>query len=106
VKVYHNDAKVKPFLADLPDTGFDVLNFTHNLDIAEVRDKTGGRLCLMGNVNPLEIGVRGGPEQVREASLDVLRKTDGKGMILSLGGGVSPGMPEANIRAMIEAVRA
>ena len=103
VKVYHNDANVRPFLADLPDTGFDVLNFSHNLDIVAAREKTGGRMCLMGNVSPLEIGVRGSPEQVRAASLDVLRKMEGKGMILSLGGGVSPGMPGDNIRAMIEA---
>jgi uroporphyrinogen decarboxylase len=103
VKVYHNDAKVKPFMADLPDTGFDVLNFTHNLDIADVRAATGGRMCLMGNVNPLDIGVRGTTAQVKEAALDVLRKMNGEGMILSLGGGVSPGMPSENIRAMIEA---
>ena len=106
VKVYHNDAKTKPFLADLPDTGFDVLNFTHNLDIADVRAATGGKLCLMGNVNPLEIGVRGTPGQVRDAALEVLRKTNGEGVILSMGGGVSPGMPGANIRAMIGAVAA
>ena len=103
VKVYHNDAKIKPFLADLPDTGFDVLNFTHNLDIADVAAATGGRMCLMGNVNPLEIGVRGTPAQVKEAALAVLRKMDGRGMILSLGGGMSPGMPCENVRALIDA---
>ncbi len=105
VKVYHNDANVKPFLADLSETGFDVLNFTHNLDIIEAREKSAGRMCLMGNVSPLEIGVRGSTEQVRAASSEVLRKMHGKGMILSLGGGVSPGMPGDNIRAMIAAVR-
>lgn len=104
VKVYHNDANVKPFLADLPDTGFDVLNFTHNIDIADARERTGGRMCLMGNVSPLEIGVRGPAEQVREESLRVLRRMEGKG-ILSVGGGVSPGMPGENVRAMAGAVR-
>jgi uroporphyrinogen-III decarboxylase len=105
VKVYHNDAKIKPFMADLPDTGFDVLNFTHNLDIADVRAATGGRMCLMGNVNPLEIGIRGSPDEMKEAATAVLRKMNGEGMILSLGGGVSPGMPAENVRAMIAAVR-
>jgi uroporphyrinogen-III decarboxylase len=105
IKVYHNDAKIKPFLSELPDTGFDVLNFTHNLDIGDVDAATGGRLCLMGNVNPLEIGVRGTPEQVEQAARAVLERMSGKPFILSLGGGVSPGMPEENIRAMIRAVR-
>jgi uroporphyrinogen-III decarboxylase len=105
VKVYHNDAKIKPFLADLPGLGFDVLNFTHNLDIGDVRDATGGRLCLMGNVAPLDIGVRGTPEQVKEAALAALRRMNGEGMILSMGGGVSPGMPRENIQAMVDAAR-
>jgi uroporphyrinogen decarboxylase len=104
VKVYHNDANVRPFLADLPDTGFDVLNFTHNLDIAKVREQTGGRICLMGNVSPLEIGIRGTAEQVRAESLKVLGRMNGSGMILSLGGGVSPDMPRENISAMASAL--
>jgi uroporphyrinogen-III decarboxylase len=62
-------------------------------------------MCLMGNVAPLELGVRGTPAQVREAALEVLRKMTGRKLILSLGGGVSPGMPKANIEALVAAVR-
>src|SRR5208283_173935 len=105
VKVYHNDARIDPFLENLAEVGFDVLNWTHKLDINEVRKRTGGKICLMGNVSPLEIGVRGTPEEVKTATLDLLRKAGREGVILSVGGGVSPGMPGANIRAMIEAVR-
>ncbi len=105
VKVYHNDANVRPFLADLPGTGFDVLNWTHNIDVTEVREKTGGRFCLMGNVAPLDIAARGTPEQVRAAALEVLRKTEGKDIVLSVGGGVSSGTSKANILALLEAVR-
>jgi uroporphyrinogen decarboxylase len=106
VKVYHNDANVRPFLAELPDTGFDVLNWSHKIDVAQAWEKTGGRLCLMGNVPPLEIGVRGTPQMVREAAGKILAKHSGTGLILSLGGGVSPGMPKQNILALVEAVRA
>ena len=59
----------------------------------------------MGNVPPLEIAVRGTPEQVKTATLEQLRQGGREGVILSVGGGVSPGMPGANIHAMIEAVR-
>jgi len=104
VKVYHNDANVRPFLADLPDTGFDVLNFSHKFDVLEVREKTGGRMCLMGNVDPLGLGTRGTPEEVKAAALDVLNKAAGQKLILSMGGGVSPGMPVQNIEAMAQAV--
>ena len=61
-------------------------------------------MCLMGNVNPLEIAVRGTPDEVREATLEVLEGGGTEGMILSVGGGTSPGMPRENILAMLEAL--
>lgn len=106
VKVYHNDASVDPFLERLPETGFDVLNWGKNLEAGEAQRRVQGRMRLMGNVNPLEIGVRGAPEEVYQATLQVLEQTGGQGLILSLGGGVSPGMPGANIQAMVRAVEA
>lgn len=105
IKVYHNDANVRPFLADLAGVGLDVLNWSHSVDAAEVRQKTDGKLCLMGNVAPLDVAARGTAAQVRTAALDVLRKVNGEAIILSVGGGVSPGMPAANILALVEAAR-
>lgn len=100
VKIYHNDASIEACLEHLPDAGFNVLNWGKQTDIADVKARIGNRMCLMGNVNPLEIGVRGTPEQVRAATLDVLEKSRGEAIVLSLGGGTSPGMPRANILAM------
>jgi uroporphyrinogen decarboxylase len=105
VKVYHNDANVRPFLGELAETGFDVLNWSHKVDVAEAAARTDGRLCLMGNIAPLEIGVRGTPEMVEERARDILAKTRGKNIILSVGGGVSPGMPRENILALCAAGR-
>ena len=104
VKIYHNDADINACLEHLPDCGFNVLNWGKQTDIAEVKDRVGGRICLMGNVNPLEVGVRGTPEEVRAATLDVLEKSGGEGIILSVGGGTSPGMPRRNIEAMLKAL--
>jgi uroporphyrinogen decarboxylase len=61
-------------------------------------------MCLMGNVNPLEIGVRGTPDEVKDETLEVLEASGGEGVILSVGGGTSPGMPRENILAMLEAL--
>ena len=105
MKVYHNDARLDPFLEDLAEVGFDVVNWSHNLDVTEVRRRIGGKMCLMGNVNPLQVGTRGTPQEVKTSALNVLRKAEGHGIILSMGGGVSPGMPKANILAMIEAAQ-
>jgi uroporphyrinogen-III decarboxylase len=104
VKVYHNDAKVDACLDHLPDAGFHVLNWGKKKNIREVKRRVGGRMCLMGNVNPLEVAVRGTPEEVRLATLDVLEGSGGEGIILSVGGGVSPAMPRQNIMAMLQAL--
>jgi uroporphyrinogen decarboxylase len=81
-----------------------VLNWTHKLDLSEVRRRTGGKICLMGNVPPLDLGVRGTPEEVKTATLNLLQKAGSEGVIVSVGGGVSTGMPGGNIRAMSDAV--
>jgi uroporphyrinogen-III decarboxylase len=104
VKIYHNDAEVDACLDHLPGAGFNVLNWGVQKDIREVKRRVGGRMCLMGNVDPLGLGVRGTPEEVRAATLDVLAGSGGEGIILSVGGGTSPGMPRQNIAAMLAAL--
>jgi uroporphyrinogen decarboxylase len=104
VKLYHNDAEVDACLDHLPDAGFNMLNWGKQKNIREVKRRVGSRMCLMGNVNPLEIAVRGTPEEVKEETLDVLEGGGGEGMVLSVGGGVSPGMPGENVRAMLDAL--
>ncbi len=104
IKIYHNDADVNACLHHLPDTGFNVLNWGKQTDITDVKKSIGDRMCLMGNVNPLEIGVQGSPDAVYKATMEVLEKSQGEGIILSLGGGVSPGMPKVNILAMQKAL--
>jgi len=104
VKLYHNDAEVDACLDHLPDTGFNVLNWGKQRTIDEVKKRVGDRMCLMGNVNPLEIAVRGTPDEVKDETLEVLEASGGEGIILSVGGGVSPGMPRENVLAMLEAL--
>lgn len=100
VKVYHNDASVEACLERLPDAGFDVLNWSHLTPVASAAARLQGRMTLMGNVPPLDCMVRGTPEQVAAATRGVLESAAGHPLILSAGGGVSPGTPAANIRAM------
>src|ERR1039457_6120445 len=104
VKLYHNDAEVDACLDHLPDAGFNVLNWGKQRQITEVKRRIGDRMCLMSNVNPLEIAVRGTPDEVKDETLEVLEGSGGEGIILSVGGGVSPGMPRENILAMLEAL--
>lgn len=106
VRIYHNDTPCPRLLEPMSKAGFDVFNFSHETDIAEVKNKMGGRVALLGNVAPLDLGVRGDPQAVYQAAMDCLEKAaPGGGMILSFGGGVSPGTRPENIDALMKAAQ-
>jgi uroporphyrinogen decarboxylase len=104
IRVYHNDTPCPHLLPALATSGFDVFNFSHEMGVAEVKAALAGRVALMGNVPPLDVGVRGTPEDVVQHARHCLEQgAPGGGMILSFGGGVSPGTPAENIDAMLQA---
>jgi uroporphyrinogen-III decarboxylase len=106
IRVYHNDTPCPHLLESLAEANFDVFNFSHEVDIGEVKAKMGHRVALMGNIPPLDVGVRGTPADVARWARECLDKgAPGGGMILSFGGGVSPGTPPENIDALLEAAR-
>lgn len=103
VKILHNDASVAVCLERLPDAGFDVLNWGIETSMADACRRVAGRLTLMGNVPPLELGVRGTPEQVHAAARRALREAGDHPLILSFAGVTTTGTPPENIRALIRA---
>ena len=106
IRIYHNDTPCAHLYPALVEANFDVFNFSHKADIGQVKATMGQRVALMGNVPPLEVGVRESPEVVARWAKSCLDKAaPGGGLILSVGGGVSPGMPAENIDAMLEAAR-
>lgn len=77
--------------------------FGYQVDLDRVAAVMGGRVVLIGNVNPMLIH-SGTPEQVREATRRVIRKlAAGRGLIIQDGNNIPPGSPLANINAMMEA---
>jgi len=104
IRIYHNDTPCLHLAESLAEANFDLFNFSHEVDVAEVKARMGHRVALMGNVPPLDVGVRGTPADVNHRAADCLDKgAPGGGMILSFGGGVSPGTPPENVEALIEA---
>lgn len=102
LKIYHNDANVEPFAERLVDTGFDALNFSHLWDIDEVTRRIGDRVALIGNVPPLQVLAQGSSDEVRASAAKCLSAGNSR-LILSAGGGTSPGTSAENIDALVEA---
>jgi uroporphyrinogen-III decarboxylase len=106
VRVFHNDTPCPHLFTHLADANFDVFNFSHKIDIGEAKAIMGHRVALMGNVPPVDVGMRGSPEEVSKWAQTCLDKAaPGGGMILSFGGGVSPETPAENIDALLAAAR-
>ena len=62
-----------------------------------------GRVVLLGNVSPMLIH-SGTPEQIREATRQVIEKlAPHRGLIIQDGSNIPPGTPLENINAMTEA---
>ncbi|NLH75419.1 MAG: hypothetical protein GX465_00040 [Acidobacteria bacterium] len=77
--------------------------FGYEVDLDRVGEALGGRVVLLGNVDPRLIR-SGTPEDVRRATRRVLEKLAPRGgLIVQDGNNVPPGSPLANINAMMEA---
>jgi uroporphyrinogen decarboxylase len=106
IRIYHNDTPCPHLLSRIGLVPFEVWNFSHEMDIAVVREAVGPELVLLGNVSPLDTLARGTPEQVFEgARACVAKAAPGGHFILSAGGGASPGTPAENIDALVQAAR-
>ncbi len=104
IKVFHNDTPCPHLLKPFSTLGFDVFNFSHVTDIGQVQAAM-PNIALMGNVPPLHVMAEGTAEQVEQFARECIRKTQGRGLILSAGGGVSPGTPAASVDAIVRATK-
>lgn len=104
VRVYHNDTPCPHLTTHIGTLPFEVWNFSHEMDVAAVQEGLSGK-ALMGNVPPLGILAQATPDQVIGWALSCIEKTGGRHLILSAGGGVSPGTSAENIDALVLAAR-
>ncbi len=102
IKVFHNDTPCMHLVKPFATLGFDVFNFSHAMDIGTVQAAM-PNIALMGNVPPYTLMAEGTPDQVEHFARECIRKTNGRGLILSAGGGVSPGTPAESIDALVRA---
>jgi uroporphyrinogen-III decarboxylase len=102
IKVFHNDTPCPHLLESMSTLGFDVFNFSSETDIALTRSKM-PKIALMGNIPPLESMARETPAQVEARARECIRKTEGRGLILSAGSGVNAGTPAESLDAVVRA---
>ncbi len=105
VTLLHICGDTRRILPLMAQTGADILEIDSAVNLAEARTLTGGRVALMGNLDPTALLFSGDPDAVRTESLRCIHATDGRdgGFILGSGCEVVMGTPIANLRAMVAA---
>ena len=79
--------------------------FGWEVDLDRIGSIMGGKVVLLGNVNPMLIE-NGKPNEVKEATRRVIKKlAPYKGLIIQDGNNIPPGSPAENINAMMEAAK-
>jgi uroporphyrinogen decarboxylase len=93
--------------SDMADTGATILSLDNQIDLADAKEAVGDRVCLMGNVRPIETLMKGTREQVLVEAKECLRKAhdNPKGYILSSGCGLPLDTPPENVVALMDAAR-
>jgi uroporphyrinogen decarboxylase len=100
----HVCGQTTPILESMCDTGAQILEVDHPVDLADAKEQVGHRVCLQGNIDPSDPIFTGTPEAVDEAAERCIAQAGaGGGFILSSGCEIPPEAPIVNIRAMVRA---
>ncbi len=94
-----------PWLEALASAGADALGVDWQTSLGEARRRTGDRVALQGNMDPMALfGTPAAIEREAQRVLDDFGP--GPGHVFNLGHGVSQHTPPDNVRALVEAVHA
>jgi uroporphyrinogen decarboxylase len=102
--IYHNDTPGIRFFDRFADAGAQVLNYSHLSSTAELDALIGNRVCLMGNIAPMEVLMHGTGDSVRRSSQACIESSN-RGFLLSAGGGMSPEVKPEQLDIMVQVAR-
>ncbi len=103
---YHGAETAIPHLQAMAGMPVEAINIGYGVDIADVKAAIGARMCIMGNLDTIEVLRPLGPEAVeREVARIVRAGSAGGGYIFCTGEGITHDTPVENVTAMVRAVR-
>lgn len=101
VSLLHICGNTLPVIDDMADTGVDVLEIDHKVNLMQAKEITRDRVCLMGNLDPVAILMQSSPEVVAEKSLQAINDAGlGGGFILGSGCEVAVQTAKENLIAL------
>jgi len=91
------------YLEELASTGAEALAVDWLVDLGEARARTGGRVALQGNLDPITLYADADTIR-REVATTLESYGHGPGHVFNLGHGVSPDMNPELVRVLVDAV--
>ncbi len=108
---FHCDSNTSHLLGSIPKIGMDIFNFGPEVNIKEIKEKIGDKVCLLGNMPSIDIAKipasntlqRGTAEDIDRICKQLIEigKPEG-GYMLTTGSGMAAGTPIENIETMIK----
>jgi uroporphyrinogen decarboxylase len=90
----------------LSEAGINFLNFGIQHTLSDMKEWTGNKITLLGNIPPRDVLAGGTPDEVVRSVTEMLSALqDHSRLVVSCGGGTPPGAPTENIEALISTVQ-
>lgn len=91
-------------LESIAETGASCFSLDYKVNLAEAKEKIGGRVALAGNIDPVSILNQKGPDDVRAAARACIEAAaGGGGFVLTSGCDLPPTISMENLQAMLSA---
>ncbi len=104
----HTDGNVWPLKEVLIDTGIDALHPIDpaaGLNMGVAKKEIGDKVCLMGNVNCIDVLPSGSRKEIRKATKECIRQAGkGGGLICGSSNSIHSGIPGENYATLVEAI--
>ena len=104
--IKHTDGNVWPILDDFVEVGFDAFHPVQPqcMDIVEVKGHLAGKMCIIGNIDCMDLLPSGTEEEVEEAVRETIKAAGaGGGYILCSSNSIHPGVKPENFITMVRA---
>jgi len=103
----HICGKSKPIWDNLIDLGAGAISIDNEEDLSDIRASHGSRICIAGNVSPVDVLQDGTKDSIYEHTRIAIEKGRGneKGFVLTSGCGIPIGTSIENINHMLDATR-
>jgi uroporphyrinogen decarboxylase len=104
ITLWHNEGEVSHIIDRVPELKCNIFHF--GTDAAETKKVLGGKVCLMGNIDPVMHMQSSSAQQVHDECLRVLTQAaPGGGFILCAAGGYGVDTLDENVYSMLNSVK-